>query len=129
VSEGIAVSSRQRAVARAYGREAILRKDQGRVRSQVLISPHIGMWLFAPRRDSGPHSDNPVYQELRAFVPHYNVRHASGDSVFPLANRVGVGVRSMILVLTTAADLLMDCSYFVLDYVGLLSSNPAHADS
>ena len=38
MSEGIAVSSRQRAVARAYGREAILRKDQSRVRSQVLIS-------------------------------------------------------------------------------------------
>ena len=76
MSEGIAVSSRQRAVARAYGREAILRKDQSRVRSQVLISPHIGMWLFAPRRDSGPHSDNPVSQDLSRRVVSFVSDHS-----------------------------------------------------
>jgi len=47
VSEGIAVSSRQRAVARAYGREAILRKDQVGT-EPILISPHIGIGFLPP---------------------------------------------------------------------------------
>src|SRR5882762_9970174 len=63
-----------------------------------------------------------VYQ-LRTPILRHIMRDASGNRVFPLANHVGIGVRSMALTPTAAADLFMDRLDFVLDYTGLLSSN------